>query len=107
MALTWREMVLPFYSGGSLAALDLCLIFTPSWVTMNQKFSLVQQNQSVSQALTSNRILCDLMYEVGHKRKSDTASLMTDMPPKAEVARRRCHFRFVPLPEVAMPTGAG
>ena len=29
--------------------------------------------------------------------------LMSAKHPKAEVARRRWHFRFVPQPEVAMP----
>ena len=87
MALTSREMVLPFYSGGSLAVPDLCLIFTPSRVTMNQKFSLVQQNQSVSQALTSNRILCDLMSVAGQNRKSRDAGGTSVM----------CHKRTIGL----------
>jgi hypothetical protein len=34
--------------------LDLCLISTPSRVTMSQKSSLAQQTKSVSQALTPN-----------------------------------------------------
>ncbi len=37
---------------------------------------------------------------LGHKRKSRTTILMSVMPPKAEVAGRRWHFRFVPIPEV-------
>jgi hypothetical protein len=28
--------------------------------------------------------------------------LMSALPPKAEVARRRLHFRFVPTPEVSV-----
>jgi hypothetical protein len=28
---------------------------------------------------------------------------MSALPPKAEVASRGWHFRFVPIPEVAMP----
>ena len=32
----------------------------------------------------------------GQKRKSETTILMSVKPPKAEVARCRCHFRDVP-----------
>ena len=38
----------------------------------------------------------------GQKRKSATTFVMSALPPKAEVARRRWHFRYVPLAEVAM-----
>jgi len=37
------------------------------------------------------------------RRRGHTIS-MSALPPKAEVARRRWHFRYVPIPEVAMPT---
>ena len=36
----------------------------------------------------------------GQKRKSRPTILMSVKPPKADVARRQWHFRFVPLPEV-------
>jgi hypothetical protein len=36
------------------------------------------------------------MSAQGHKRKSRTTILMSVKRPKAEVARRRWHFRFVP-----------
>ena len=39
---------------------------------------------------------------MGQNRKSQAAFPMSVKPPKAEVARRRFHFRYVPLPEVAM-----
>jgi len=37
---------------------------------------------------------------MGQKRKSRITILMSVNPPKAEVARRRCHFRDVPTPDV-------
>ena len=42
-----------------------------------------------------------VMSAAGHKRKSATTILMSVIPPKAEVARRRWHFRYVPKAEVA------
>jgi len=43
------------------------------------------------------------MSESGQQRKSATTFVMSVKPPKAEVARRQWHFRYVPLAEVAMP----
>ena len=39
----------------------------------------------------------------GQQRKSPTTFVMSVRPPKAEVTGRRCHFRFVPQPDM----GAG
>jgi len=39
----------------------------------------------------------------GQLRKSRTTILMSVKRPKAEVARRHLHFRYVPQAEVAMP----